>query len=87
MKLFSNYEAVKFYQENLIFITHDGYLYYIYNPKYKHWGKHRNAGNDHLTVANYDEVTKAELTDAIKEAYENADEDEAPKKKGKKKHQ
>ena len=46
MKLFGSFEAVKFYQENLIFITHDGYLYYIYNLKYKHWEKHRNA--DHL---------------------------------------
>lgn len=65
MKLFDKFEAVKFRQENLIFITHDGYLYYIYNPKYKHWRKHRNAGNNHLTVANYDEVTKAELMDAM----------------------
>lgn len=65
MKLFDKFEAVKFRQENLIFITHDGYLYYIYNPKYKHWRKHRNAGNDHLTVANYDEVTKEELMDAM----------------------
>ena len=40
MKLFGTFEAIKFYQENLIFITHDGYLYYIYNPKYKHWRKH-----------------------------------------------
>ena len=58
MKLFSNYEAIKFYQENLIFITHNGFLYYIYNPKYKHWRKHLNAGNDHITVANYDDLTQ-----------------------------
>ena len=61
MKLFSNYEAVKFPQENLIFITHNGFLYYIYNPKHKYWRKHSNAGNDYLTVVNYDEVTKEEI--------------------------
>ena len=65
MKLFNGFEAVKFTQENLIFITHDGYLYYIYNPKYSHWRKHSNAGNDHITVANYPSVTKEELVDAM----------------------
>lgn len=65
MKLFGTFEAIKFYQENLIFITHNEYLYYIYNPKYKYWRKHPNAGNDHLTVANYDDVTKEELMDAM----------------------
>ena len=58
MKLFDAFEAIKLCQENLIFVTHNGYLYYIYSPKNKHWWKHRNAGNDHLTVANYDDVTK-----------------------------
>lgn len=75
MKLFDKFEAVKFHQENLIFITHDGYLYYIYNPKYKHWRKHRNAGNDHLTVVNYDEVTKAELTDAMNGIFPKSEND------------
>ena len=75
MKLFSNYEAVKFPQENLIFITHNGFLYYIYNPKYKHWRKHRNAGNDHLTVANYDEVTKEELMDAMNGVFPKSEND------------
>ena len=75
MKLFDKFEAVKFHQENLIFITHDGYLYYIYNPKYKHWRKHRNAGNDHLTVANYDEVTKVELTDAMNGVFPKSEND------------
>ena len=65
MKLFDEFEAVKFYQENLIFVTHNGYLYYIYSPKHKHWRKHRNAGNDHITVANYDDVTREELMDAM----------------------
>lgn len=75
MKLFDKFEAVKFRQENLIFITLDGFLYYIYNPKYKHWRKHRNAGNDHLTVANYDEVTKAELTDAMNGVFPKSEND------------
>ena len=75
MKLFDKFEAVKFRQENLIFITHDGFLYYIYNPNYKHWRKHRNAGNEHLTVANYDEVTKAELTDAMNGVFPKSEND------------
>lgn len=40
MKLFGKFEAVKFHEENLIFITHNGYLYYIYNPEYDRWRKH-----------------------------------------------
>ena len=31
MKLFDDFEAVRFPEENLIFITHGGYLYYIYD--------------------------------------------------------
>ena len=75
MKLFGTFEAIKFYQENLIFITHDGYLYYIYNPKYKHWRKHRNAGNDHITVANYDEISKEELMDAMNGVFPKSEND------------
>ncbi len=69
MKLFNGFEAVKFYEENLIFITHNGYLYYIYNPKYKNWIKHENAGNDSITVKNYDDVSKEELIDAMQGIY------------------
>ena len=65
MKLFDNFEAVKFYEENLIFITHNGYLYYIYNPKYNFWKKHNNAGNDHITVNKYRDISKEELVDAM----------------------
>lgn len=75
MKLFGTFEAVKFYQENLIFITHNGYLYYVYNPKYNHWRKHSNAGNDHITVANYDEVTKQELMDAMNGVFPKSEND------------
>lgn len=65
MKLFDNFEAVKFPEENLIFITKSSYLYYIYNPKYENWKKYKNAGNDEITVRNYLDVTKDELTKAL----------------------
>ena len=65
MKLFGEFEAIKYHQENLIFITKDGYLYYIYSAKYKHWSKYHNAGNDYLTVANYEDVSKEELSNAM----------------------
>lgn len=75
MKLFDKFEAVKLHQENLIFITRDGYLYYIYNPKHKYWRKHSNAGNDYLTVANYDEVPKEELMDAMNGIFPKSEND------------
>ena len=65
MKLFDKFEAVKFPEENLIFITKNEYLYYIYNPKYKSWKKHKNAGNDQITVSNYPDVSKEELIKAL----------------------
>ena len=65
MKLFDDFEAVKFTSENLIFITHNGFLYYIYNPKDNFWRKYDNAGNDYITIANYPHTTKKELTDAM----------------------
>jgi hypothetical protein len=75
MKLFGDFDAVKFYQENLIFVTHNGYLYYIYSPRKKHWRKHRNAGNDHLTVANYDDVSREELMDAMNGVFPKSETD------------
>ena len=65
MKLFDDFDAVKFPEENLIFITCGEYLYYIYNPKYDSWKKHKNAGNDHITVSNYPDVSEEELTKAL----------------------
>ena len=65
MKLFGTFEAVKFPEEDMIFITHDGYLYYIYSSEYKRWSKHRHAGNDYLTVSNYPDVSRAELAGAM----------------------
>ena len=65
MKLFDDFEAVKFPEENLIFITHSEYLYYIYDYKYKYWSKHKNAGNDHITVRKYPDVSEKELKKAL----------------------
>ena len=65
MKLFDDFEAIKFPEENLIFITHSQYLYYIYDYKYKHWSKHKNAGNDHITVSNYPDVNEKDLKKAL----------------------
>ena len=65
MKLFDGFEAVRFPEENLIFITKDEYIYYIYNPEYKWWRKYENAGNDHITVSNYQDVSKEEIMDAL----------------------
>lgn len=69
MKLFDTFEAVKFPEENMIFITCNGYLYYIYNTEYKRWNKHRNAGNDHLTVSNYPDVSRDELANAMQGVF------------------
>lgn len=69
MKLFDEFEAVKFPEENLIFVTHNGFLYYIYNHRSKYWRKHRNAGNDYITVANYSDVSKEELVDAMQGVF------------------
>lgn len=65
MKLFDGFEAVRFPEENLIFVTHDQYLYYIYFPKYESWRKYGNAGNDCITVSNYEEISKEELANAM----------------------
>ena len=65
MKLFGKFEAVRFPEENLIFITDDGFLYYIYNPEHGYWRKHKNAGNDSITVRNYQEVSREEIMDAM----------------------
>lgn len=61
MKLFDHFVAVRFPEEDLIFVTNNRYLYYIYDPKYKHWRKHKHAGYDTITVKNYQEVSKEEI--------------------------
>ena len=45
MKLFDDFEAVKFPQENMIFITRDGFLYYIYDFEHKRRKKYQNISN------------------------------------------
>jgi hypothetical protein len=65
MKLFKGFDAVKFPEENLIFIAQDEFLYYIYDPRYKLWRKHRGAGNDSITVSNYPDVNREELKEAM----------------------
>lgn len=69
MKLFDGFEAVKFPEEDLIFITNNGYLYYIYNPKYGTWQKYKNAGNDQITVSKYPDVSEIELKKALDGIY------------------
>lgn len=75
MNLFDTFEAVKLQQENLILITRNGYLYYIYNTEYKYWRIHCNAGNDRITVANYADVTKEELIDAMGGVFPKSEND------------
>jgi hypothetical protein len=65
MKLFDGFEAIKFPEENMIFITHNGYLYYIYRSGYKYWKRYENAGNDHITTENYQDISIEELTTAM----------------------
>ena len=69
MKLFDGYEAVRFPEENLILITNERYLYYIYSPENGSWKKHKNAGCDRLAVSNYQEISKEELTEAMHGIY------------------
>lgn len=66
MKLFDGYEAVIFPQEDMILVTHNGFLYYIYKSKHGYWIKHDNAGYDYITVANYPSVDKEVLIRAMK---------------------
>ena len=65
MKLFGDFEAIRFPEENLILVTSRGYLYYIYDPRSRHWQKHANAGNDRLSVQNYPDVSRFELENAM----------------------
>lgn len=65
MKLFDGFEAVKFPEENLILITSNGYLQYYYHSRYQHWYRHKNAGNDLLSVSNYPNVSKEELSEVM----------------------
>ena len=70
MYLFSgfhgNFEAVKFPEENLIFVALDGWVFYFYDCKEKRWHKiDRGRHNLHITVKNYQEISKEEIMDAM----------------------
>lgn len=65
MKLFDTFEAVRYPEEEMIFITRERYLYYIYDTKKGRWSKYRNAGNDSLTVENYPDVSREDLMAAM----------------------
>ena len=65
MRLFDDFEAVKFPEENLIFITNRGFIFFICDLEDNFWRKHRNAGNDRITVRNYQDVSKEELMNAM----------------------
>ena len=69
MKLFDEFEIVRFPEENLLLVTNNEYLYYIFNPKYQRWSKHKNAGNDRITINNYEEVTRSEVIDALEGTF------------------
>ena len=75
MKLYGDFEAVRFPEENLIFITQNGYLYYIYNPKNEIWKKYRNAGNDRLTVENYQDISREKIIEAMEGVFPKAETD------------
>lgn len=65
MKLFNGFEAIKFYEENMIFVTCNRYLYYIYNINSGRWMKYQNAGNDLISVERYEEISRDELSNAM----------------------
>ena len=65
MKLFDNFEAIKFPEENSIFITKGGYLYYIYDSEHDYWKKYKNAGGPTHKTA-YSNLNKAEYEKSSK---------------------
>jgi len=69
MKLFDDFEVVKFPEENMLFVTHNGYLYYFYKSGHKYWERYSNAGNDHITTKNYQDVSAEELTVATQGVF------------------
>ena len=65
MRLFGKFEAVRFPEENKIFITKNGYLYYIYHCDFKRWEKFTYAGEFLIKVRNYPDVTGSEIFRAL----------------------
>ena len=64
MKLFDEFEIVKCPEENSLYVTNGRFLYYVYIPEYKLWKKHKNAGNERITVDRYPDVTEEEIKNA-----------------------
>lgn len=70
MKLFDDFEAVRFPEENLILITNRNFIYYIYHPKTEdwnsaYWEKYKYSGSHDITVENYQDVSKNEIIDIM----------------------
>lgn len=65
MKLFQDFDAVKFPEENLLLITHSRYLYYTYSFDAKIWHKYQNAGNNLIHIEHYPDVSQEELESAM----------------------
>ena len=58
MKLFDDFEAVRFPEENLILLLLADIFIIFTILKTSIGKKYRNAGNDHITVNNYEDVSK-----------------------------
>lgn len=65
MKLFDDFEAVKFQEENMIFITENKYLKYIYNCNYKNWRMNKSREFYSISVENYKNVDINELKNSL----------------------
>lgn len=65
MQLFDNFSVVKFPEEDMLLITKNSYVYYIYAKKDNIWKKYKNAGNDLITIINYKDVSKEEIIIAM----------------------
>ncbi len=65
MKLFEEFEAVWFPEEELMLVTKRGYLYYIYDSGSKKWRKYYRAGNVRISLDRYRDVSREEMTRAM----------------------
>lgn len=65
MKLFDRFEAVRFPEEDMIFIANEGDLRFIYDHKRNWWHKNDDAVIDSITVENYQEIDREELVQAM----------------------
>ncbi|MBQ7561326.1 MAG: hypothetical protein IJS99_05795 [Synergistaceae bacterium] len=78
MKLFNDFEAVKFPEENMILITRGKYIYYVYDLNSKIWNKYKHSENyfiDSITVSNYPDVSREEIINALGGKFPNKEAD------------